>query len=381
MKILLVITKSEIGGAQVFVLNLARSLKLLGHEVEVAAGEGDYLFHELKKFDIPHHYLNSLKRDVSIFNSFYFIYDFYRFLKSKDFQLIHLNSSNTLVGSISAKLLARKPKVIFTFHGLSFLDKHFNQNWFIKYFAKLYFKLFMRIVDASVFVSQLNYDESKQAGIVKYGDVILNGLDESQMTFLNPEDARKYFSDLCGINCVSNFIIGSTGRLAYQKNYEFFIENFKKIKSRIPNVKVVIIGDGPDHEKFKKRITELGIQNDFYLVGAIKDSYQYIKAFDVFALPSRYEGLSISLIEAVFAECPILASDVGGNSEIVGKNSQQLFELDNIEDFIDKLVFIKENREKFITDNLFLKEKFALKIMVDKYQKLYSNLIDVKNFN
>jgi glycosyltransferase involved in cell wall biosynthesis len=375
MKILLVITKSEIGGAQVFVLNLARSLKLLGHEVEVAAGEGDYLFNELKKYDIPHHYLNSLKRDVSIFNSFYFIYDFYRFLITKDFQLIHLNSSNTLVGSLSAKLLKQKPKVVFTFHGLSFLDKHFNKNWFIKYFAKLYFKLFMKIVDASVFVSRLNFDESKQAGIVKYGNVILNGLDESQMKYLQPEEARRYFSGLCGIDCKNNFVIGSTGRLAYQKNYEFFIENFEKIKNRIPNAKIVIIGDGPDHDKFKKRIEQLGIQNDFYLVGAIKDSYQYIKAFDVFALPSRYEGLSISLIEAIFAGCPILASDVGGNSEIVDKNSPQLFELDNIDDFIGKLIIIKDNRERFINENLQLKEKFALKIMVDKYQKLYSGLV------
>ncbi|MFA7229287.1 MAG: glycosyltransferase [Melioribacteraceae bacterium] len=379
MKVLIVITKSEIGGAQVFVLNLARSLKNRGCSVEVAAGDGDYLFGELQKEKIPFHYLNSLKRNISVLKSFYFIYDLYRLLKVMDYDLVHLNSSNTLIGAISTFFLMKKPKTIFTFHGLSFIDKNYKTKFYIKFLAKLYFKVFLKTVDKTVFVSSINYAESIEAKIVKTGEVIINGLDEVNMHFLNKNEARDYFSGKCKMNLDNNFLIGSTGRLAYQKNYEFLIENFPAIKKRIPGVKAIIIGDGPSFSKYKRQIVEMGLEKDLFLVGSIKDSYRYIKAFDVFTLPSRYEGLSISLIEAVIAEIPILASNVGGNPENVGNCDRQLFNLNDSDDYINKLLVIKDDKEYFTKYNAALKSKFSLEYMVDSYQKLYEMLIAQKS--
>lgn len=379
MKILLVITKSEIGGAQVFILNLARTLKMNGHDVEVAAGDGDYLFNELSKDSIPFHYLNSLKRNINLLNFIHFIYEFYKLLKKKNFQIVHLNSTNTLIGAVSAKLLNRKPKVIFTFHGLSLIDQHFNKNILIKYLAKIYFKLLMQTVDKAIFVSELNYKELLKERIVKSGEVIFNGLDESIMKFKSSSDARNYLSKLCNTDFTNKFIIGSVGRLAYPKNYEFLIENFSVIKNQIPNLKVIIIGDGSDKNKFLKRINELKLQNEIFLVGSIKDSYQHIKAFDVFTLLSRYEGLSISLIEALFAEIPILATNVGGNSEIVNPNTGQLFELDNIDDFLEKLKTIINNKDSIVRENISLKKKFDLNLMVKTYEDLYKKILQENN--
>jgi glycosyltransferase involved in cell wall biosynthesis len=138
---------------------------------------------------------------------------------------------------------------------------------------------------------------------------------------------------------------------------------------------VIIIGNGPDYEKYKSQIHQLGIQNEFFLVGALKDSYKYIKAFDVFTLSSHFEGLSISLIEAIFAEIPVLASDVGGNKEIVGNSSEQVYILNDIDDYIKKLLEIKRNRPRFIEFNATLKKDFALEKMVSKYKSLYDSLI------
>ena len=69
MRILFVITKSDIGGAQVFVLNLAKAFKELGFTVEVVAGDGDFLFEELKKNQINYYYFESLKRDFNLLNA------------------------------------------------------------------------------------------------------------------------------------------------------------------------------------------------------------------------------------------------------------------------------------------------------------------------
>ncbi|MBA4407322.1 hypothetical protein C0389_08615 [bacterium] len=375
MKLLLVITKSDIGGAQVFVINLARSLRDLGYDVEVAAGEGDYLFEELKKYNVPYHFLRSLKRDFNVFNSFSFVCDLYRLIKAKKYQILHFNSSNALIGALSTVFLKPRPKNVFTFHGLSFLDKNYEMNSFFRFLSKLYFKLFLFIVDKPVFVSNTNYKESIESSIVKSGHVIYYGLDENKMEFINAKDARKFLSELCKTDLSDVFLIGSAGRLAYQKNYDFLIKNFKEIQKEIPTAKIIIIGDGPYYERFMEEIKERGIQNDFFLVGAIKNTYRYMKAFDVFTLPSHYEGLPISLIEAVLAEIPILASDVGGNKENVGNSSEQVFILNDIDDYIQKLREIKKNSLNIVESNIKLKMQFSLDNMVKNYKDIYESML------
>lgn len=374
MKVLLVVTKSEIGGAQVFVLNLARSLKKSGINVEVAAGEGGYLFEELSKYNIHYHYLNSLKRDFSIFSSIKFIHVLYNLIKINKYDIVHLNSSNTLLGTISVRLLKKAPKIVFTFHGLSLIDENFKAGSLLRPFAKFYFKFFLKMVDKCVFVSDLNYNVSKKVRISERGEVIYNGLDETEMHYLTKQDARDFFSSNYNINISNNFIIGSIGRLAYQKNYEFLLNNFEIIKATIPDTKVIIIGDGQYYKKLHKQINKLNFRNDFFLVGAIKDSSKYIKAFDVFTLPSRYEGLSISLIEALFANVPILASNVGGNSEIV--DSRQLFQLNDINDYLEKLIEIKEDSSQLLEHNYRVRNHFSLNTMTQKYIELYTFLCE-----
>lgn len=374
MKILFVITKSDLGGAQVFVLNLARALQKFGCEVEVAAGEGEYLFQELKKYNINYHYLRSLKRDFSLFNAFYFVSELHGLLKLKDYDALHLNSSNTLIGALARYFLPKRPKTVFTFHGLSFIDQNFSPNVFIKTLAKFYFMIFLRTIDKSVFECKMNYDELKNTGMIKEAEIIYNGIDENDLKFLSREEARKKFEDISGAELGESFLIGSTGRLAHQKNYEFLINNFLKIQKVIPDAKVVIIGDGPDRMNYETMINGLGLESDIILLGELVNSHQYMKGFDLFTLTSRYEGVSISLIEALYASIPVLVSNVGGNKEVVGNSNGQLFNLDDIEGYINNLLEIRINKNYFINHNTKMKENFALDIMAKNYKKLFDSL-------
>jgi len=371
MRILFVITKSDIGGAQVFVLNLARTFKKFGFEVEVVAGDGDFLFQELKKNDIQYYYLNSLKRNFNVYNAIYFVFQLRNLLKSKNYDVVHLNSSNTLIGSVSSSFMKRKPKMVFTFHGLSFIDKNFSPNFLIKYLATLYFRFFLKAVDEVVFECKLNYEELTGSGMVKIAKIIHNGLDPNDLDYLSAADAREYFSKACGVDLSKCFIVGSTGRLAYQKNYDFLIRNFHSIKKNIPNLKVIIIGDGQDHELYKRQINELGIQNDFFLLGEKKNSHRFLNGFDVFTLTSRYEGVAISLIEAIYSDVPVLVSNVGGNPDVVGGDKNQLFELNDIDDYINKLTKILENRKSIVGHNVKLRSEFSLATMAESYKELY----------
>jgi len=374
MKILLVVTRTEIGGAQVFVLQLAKALKASGYDVDVAGGEGDYLLNELKKNDIDFYYINSLKRDVNILNSLYFIYDLYNFIKDRKYDIIHLNSTNTLFGALSAYFLRKKPKVVFTFHGLSFLDRNYEISRSFRFAARAYFSFLLRHIEDYVFVSKCNKNEAVRTRLADNGHVIYNGLNEKEMHFYSRQEARDILKEEYGVDLSNAFVVGSVGRLAYPKNYDFLIRNIQLFKKEIPELKFVIVGSGPKFDKYKKLIEENSCADSFFLAGAIKDSYRIVRAFDVFTLPSRFEGLSISMIEALYAEVPILASEIDGNKEVLDNDQRQFYKLDDANEYIQKLLEIKKNANALSTHNGKLKLRFTLERMSSEYINVYKAL-------
>lgn len=361
MKILLVITKAEIGGAQTFILTLARGLKAAQQEVVVAAGEGDFLLGKLAKSNINFIRLKSLKRSHNPLQIFSFVKELKQILDKDDFSIVHFNSTNTLPGAIAAKLAKKKIRTIFTIHGLSVLDSNYKANGLIKILFKLYFKFFLKFIDRPVFVSCYNQQEAQKQSIAAQGVVIYNGLDLSDDYFLSREDARQELSLLINQEIKeSDYIIGSIGRLAVQKNYDFLIPLWPEIKNILPNARLIIIGEGPEREKLEELIKSSNFAEDILLPGETAQASRLLKGFDLFLLPSIYEGLSISLIEAVFSGVNILASDVGGNSEVIG--SENCFSLTDAS-FLDKLKNLRKTEER---SNIFTAQE-----MVDKYLKEY----------
>lgn len=363
MKILLVITKAEIGGAQTFILSLAGGLKKSGCEVAVAFGEGDYLPDELQKENIPFFYLNNLKRSKNIFSTFLFIKELKELINKESFDIVHLNSTNTLPGVFAAKLSRIKPKTIFTVHGLSVFDPEYKASKLLKIIFKTYFKFFLRFVNKIVFVSKYNLDEATKQNITNEGVVIYNGLEISSNYFFEKATARHELGHLVNKNLEEYYIIGSIGRLAEQKHYDFILKNWLDIKIIKPNAKLIIIGEGPERKKYEKIINDLNINDDIFLVGEIKDASRLIKGFDLFVLPSIYEGLSVSLIEALFADVPILASDVGGNKEVIGE--ENCFKLNDNKEFSEKL----KNIPKIVIAN----SLFSANIMAQRYKDIYES--------
>ena len=109
---------------------------------------------------------------------------------------------------------------------------------------------------------------------------------------------------------------------------------------------LIIIGEGQERKKLEKLIEEKNLKEKIFLIGEIKDASKYLKGFDLFILPSRYEGLSITLIEALFAKIPVLASEVGGNKEVVGKDCIFKSKKEFLEKFkVSKVPLVAKNLE------------------------------------
>ena len=109
-------------------------------------------------------------------------------------------------------------------------------------------------------------------------------------------------------------IIGTIGRMELQKNQSRLIDIFKQVHDKKENYKLIIIGKGSLKEKIAQKIEEYNLKNSVILLDPISDVYKYYSAFDCFVLPSLYEGLPVTSIEAQFNEVPIILSDTVASS-------------------------------------------------------------------
>ncbi|MFA5754390.1 MAG: glycosyltransferase family 4 protein [Patescibacteria group bacterium] len=374
MKVLLITTKASIGGAQMFVLNLARSLKERGVEVVVGAGDGDWLAGELESSGISFYRFKSLKRDSSLWSGWRFISELRRFLKQHDFDVVHFNSSNALFGVLALARLKPKPMSVFTVHGLSVLDRNYPAKFWKRRIYRLFFRYLLPLVDKVVFVSQLNLEEARRDGLIKGGAFIYNGLAEKNLNFLSKLEARDWLTNKAGRNLKNEYLVGSIGRLSYQKNFSWLIAVWPEILKIKPEARLVVLGSGEEEKNLRALIDSLGLSDKVFIIFSDQAS-RYLKAFDLFVLPSRYEGLPLTLIEALLARLPVLASRVGGNEEILGRE-EELYALDDQKEFLARLERMAADPDlaaKLLLVNQESAARFSLDEMVAKYLKIYSN--------
>ena len=105
------------------------------------------------------------------------------------------------------------------------------------------------------------------------------------------------------------FVVGHVGRFAYQKNHEFLLEAFSAIRKRVENARLLMIGEGVLFDQAREKAMRLGIQRDVIFYGSSYDVGGLMQAMDLFALPSRFEGLPVVGVEAQAAGLPVLFSD------------------------------------------------------------------------
>lgn len=113
------------------------------------------------------------------------------------------------------------------------------------------------------------------------------------------------------------FVFGSIGRLVPFKAHEELLEAFARAHDRMPGSRLIVIGRGPLEEQLRRRVTELGLQGKARIHGFLDQAAHYLRAFDVFVLPSHHEPFGLVLPEAMTARIPIIASDSGASLEIV----------------------------------------------------------------
>jgi glycosyltransferase involved in cell wall biosynthesis len=139
---------------------------------------------------------------------------------------------------------------------------------------------------------------------------------------------------------------------------------------------LLLVGDGPERDTLERMVRELGLQQRVQLLGHREDVPELLSQFDTFVLPSLSEGMSNTLLEAMAAGVAVVASDVGGNREIIEPGrSGLLFPSDNLEaaaQALGRLVADADLRARLAAAGLERAEKtFGMRVMLDAYEELY----------
>ncbi len=425
-KILFIITQSNFGGAQKYVFDLATGLDKESFDVAVAAGGNGELFRRLENAGIKTVSLRWMKREaINPITDTIGLWEIYKLIKNERPDAVHLNSSKAgFSGSLAARfarfysLPARqslsvggseprsagrvegsptafdsfamrtpsgnKIRVIYTVHGAVF-EAAFS--WPVRKLFLLLEKFTARFKDKIICVSEadrLQWLRHKVAPKEKLV-TIHNGINLN-IDFATKEEARKklfakYSSPLFSKEGLGEiYLVGSIGYFYPEKNYAALIKAAKLIKTLPPaqqkrNVVFLINGDGQQRHLLESLIKDCGLQKTFFLPGAIWPGSKFLKAFDVFVLPSTKEGFPYAILEAMAAGVPIVASDVGGIPEMI-KNGQNgfLVKPNDHEALAEKILQILENpslAQKFSASALQKVKEFSLEKMISQTVQQY----------
>ncbi|HWT73638.1 MAG TPA: glycosyltransferase [Mobilitalea sp.] len=135
--------------------------------------------------------------------------------------------------------------------------------------------------------------------------ILNNAVDTDLYKYSN--EVREHYRNL--FNLRDHYVLGHVGKYSYQKNHSMLIEIFKKVSEIIPDVRLMLIGDGPLEKQIYELADEYGLVDKILFLGRRDDVPQLLQAMDMFLLPSRFEGLSLVLVEAQAAGLQCLTSD------------------------------------------------------------------------
>lgn len=309
IKVMYVITKGNWGGAQEYVFSLATHLPKEKYDVVVVCGEGNILTEKLEAEKIRTIHIDSLKRDISIVEEFKSFFDLLKIIKEYKPDVLHLNSSKIgLLGGLTGRL-ARVPRIIFTVHGWAFNE---SRPFLAKKFFLLLQWLTVLLSHVTIAISRkTRNDIDSLPGVIEKVFVVHNGV--GQVDFIEKNIALKKLSEITNSN-PKRIIIGTISELTKNKGLDFLISACQNIEQ---DFSVYIIGEGEEKENLINLVEEKGLKDKIFFTGRIENAKTLLKAFDIFTLTSRKEGLPYTILEAGMASLPVIASRIDGIPEII----------------------------------------------------------------
>lgn len=366
MKILYLITKSNWGGAQRHVFDLAVSMRDKGHEVSVALGGDGTLRTKLEAAGIYTHSISTLGRDISASKDAGSLKEIISIIRHRRPDILHMHSPKAAgLGSIAGRILGVK-SIIQTIHGWTFNESRpIWERILIIFFSWLT----MIFCHTTILLSEREYTQALYFPWIKE-KLKLIPLGIKTPIFVSIDGAKQTIAKTIGMTATDfnkKIVIGTIAELHPNKGLSYLINAFSTVSAQYPQTILVIIGDGQEMTSLKSLIKTNKLEQNVFLAGYIDHAAEYLKAFTIFVLSSLKEGLPYAILEAGTASLPVVATTVGGIPEIIeDMKSGVLVQPKNIRELSHAISFMIEHPDERKRYGINLKEKIIKDFSIEK---------------
>ncbi|MBN2410433.1 glycosyltransferase family 4 protein [candidate division KSB1 bacterium] len=379
IKILLIQSRICVGGPAIHTELLSLYLPKDKYRIILIGGalqEGELsTMDQIRQKGVDIRIVEEMKRDVNLIGDLKAVYKVYRIIKKEKPDIVDTHTSKAgAIGRIAA-VLAGVPVVLYTFHGHAF-KKYFSK---LKTVFFIFVEKFLAFFTTKIItISPLQYEDltnkyhiapKNKFIILRYGIIL-------EMYFELVKS--KALKSTLGIP-EDHILIGIVGRLVPIKNQSMILRVMKILIDRGLNIHLCIVGDGEEREKLEKLSAGLNVNDRVHFVGWVLDMEKIYAGIDILALTSHNEGTPFTVIEAMAASVPVVATNVGGVADLLLDNRNGLLcKPDDEFDMAEKI--IKLLHDNNFTDKLcrnaktFVKENYTHKHLIRDMDQLYTEL-------
>lgn len=367
LNIVIMITKGDIGGAQIHVKDLAVSLQSMGNTVTVIVGEKDTFTAMLDGLNIQYHVVESLIREINPITDFKAFREIRSYLKELKPDLLSLHSSKA---GIIGRLIAAIDKIpsTFTAHGWAFTDGVSPKKQFI---YKTIERITALLPTSIIAVSKYDRGIAIKHKVCKPENIIAiqNGMpDIDPKLFANPSQTPPRLI--------------MVARFKAPKDQKALVTALAELKD-LP-WELILIGEGETQAETTVEIEHQQLQDKVKMLGYRNDIDELMASSQIFILISHYEGFPLTILEAMRAGLPVIASDVGGVSETI-IDGETGYLVNSHNDLVDRLKLLINDTEKRgqigqqARDSY--QKNFTLEIQLKNTYRVYNNLLAEKENN
>lgn len=298
-----------------------------------------------------------------------------RIMTRENVKLVHTHGWGAYYDGVISAIMAGKIPIIHTVHG------KFFENLACEKIRRIYLQRLLSLqTDKIVTVSkdlQTYYSRLLHNSRKIY--CIYNGVDINKFnTSKNKDQVKRKL----GLN-PDDLVVGTVGRLDPIKDHETILKSASLVLKDLPNTKFLIIGDGLLKKNLEELAFKLKINNDVIFLGERNDIPELLNVMDIFILSSLFEGNSKTLLEAMATGLPIIATNVGGNRELIEDRKTGILIPPSDKNYMaDILKLINRDYKAYQFLGIQAREKvekdFSIENMIFKYSKLYEEIITKK---
>ena len=316
----------------------------------------------IKSFSDSDRSIKGIKRQILLFK-------IYRYCKQERFDLIIAHRFKSIHVAITLNRLMKIP-VIGVVHGIGDFDRKYRQR-IIKRNRSLTWKMVGVSQPVKEYLIDLNCGMTERNTVAINNAIDINAALAIQ---LNRAEARK------ALHLPENrLIFGTIGRLVPVKGHIYLLEALNRIKDKLPEAAVAIIGEGRSRKELEKYIEEHRLGDRAFILGAHNHAVKYARAFDVFVMPSLSEGLPIALLEGMSASLPVIGSSLPEISDLIS-DVGFIFKTGDAKDLAQKMMETANANRKDIGERTFakLKKEHDIETFRHNYTMLAQEMIKMR---